>query len=112
MRLREQDLQTCYLRKRINTTDEEGNSITTYSEESIELRMNIQSAGGKVAAEIYGERLPYMKACKYQGDQLIEGENEGDGICVNVSKDADPDYKILAIQSFSQHLNITLERLG
>lgn len=111
MRLREQDLQTCYLKKRIVSTDDEGNSITTYSDDPTELRMNVQFAGGKVAAEIYGERLPYMKACKYQGDLLAEGKNEGDGICVNVSKDADPDYKIIALQSFSQHLNVTLERL-
>ncbi|MGM0214966.1 hypothetical protein [Enterococcus sp. AZ109] len=112
MRLREQDLRTCYLKKRIVKTDDEGNSIHVYSKARTQFKMNVQSAGGKVAAEIYGERLPYMKACKYQGNILAEGKNEGDGVCVFADKDSEPDFKIVAIQTFSQHLNVTLERLG
>lgn len=112
MRLRTRDLQTVYLKKRIATSDDEGNDIISFSEESKELQMNIQSAGGQIMAQIYGESLPYIKACKYQGELLKAGENELDGVCVEVSTDSEPDYEIVAIQPFSTHLNITLKKRG
>lgn len=112
MRLRPQDLQTVYLKKRISTQDDEGNDIISFSEESEELHMNVQSAGGRVMAQIYGESLPYIKACKYQGDLVKAGKNELDGVCVEVSSDKEPDYEIVAIQPFSTHLNITLKKRG
>lgn len=112
MRLRTRDLQPVYLKKRIATSDDEGNDIISFSEESKELQMNIQSAGGQVMAQIYGESLPYIKACKYQGNLLKAGENELDGVCVEVSADDEPDYEIVAIQPFSTHLNITLKKRG
>lgn len=112
MRLRTRDLQTVYLRKRIITQDSEANDIITYSDKSEELAMNVQSAGGQVMAQIYGESLPYIKACKYQGDLVKAGKNELDGVCVEVSSDKEPDYEIVAIQSFSTHLNITLKKRG
>lgn len=112
MRLRTRDLQIVYLKKRIATSDDEGNDIITYSDEPKELQMNIQSAGGQVMAQIYGESLPYIKACKYQGDLLKAGENELDGVCVEVSADDEPDYEIIAIQPFSTHLNIMLKKRG
>lgn len=112
MRLRERDLQTVYLKKRVSTQDDEGNDIITYSNEAKEFKMNVQSAGGQVMAQLYGESLPYIKACKYQGDLLKAGENELDGVCVEVLKDVEPDYEILAIQHFSTHLNVTLKKRG
>lgn len=112
MRLRTRDLQTVYVKKRITTSDDEGNDIISFSDESKELQMNVQSAGGQVMAQIYGESLPYIKACKYQGDLLKAGENELDGVCVEVSTDDEPDYEIVAIQPFSTHLNITLKKRG
>lgn len=112
MRLRTRDLQPVYLKKRIATSDDEGNDIISFSQESKELQMNVQSAGGQVMAQIYGESLPYVKTCKYQGDQVKVGQNEKDGICMYVSKDKDPDYEVVAIQPFSTHLNITLKKRG
>lgn len=112
MRLRPQDLQTVYLKKRIATSDDEGNNIISFSQEPKELQINVQSAGGQVMAQIYGESLPYVKTCKYQGDLLKAGENELDGVCVEVSADDEPDYEIVAIQPFSTHLNITLKKRG
>lgn len=111
MRLRQRDLQTAYLKRRITIRDEEGNKETAYSDVPIELKMTVQSAGGVVSAQIYGERLPYIKSCKYQGDEIKAGKNEKDGICLYVSDEEEPDYEIKAIQPFSEHLNITLEKL-
>lgn len=111
MRLRQRDLQTVYLKRRITIRDEEGNKETAYSDVPIELKMTVQSAGGVVSAQIYGERLPYIKTCKYQGDEIRAGENEKDGICLEVNSDDEPDYEITAIQPFSEHVNVTLEKV-
>ena len=110
MRLREKDLAPVYLKKRIVIRDEEGEKQVVYSPDSTELLMNVQSAGGMVNAQIYGERLPYIKSCKYQGNQLVAGENENDGVCVYVPKEDEPDYFIKAMQPFRTHVNVTLEK--
>ena len=111
MRLREKDLTTVYLKKRAVVRDEEGEKTEVYSLEGVPLRMNVQSAGGSVAAQIYGDRLPYIKSCKYQGSLLNPLKNEKDGICLGVPPDEKPDYFIRSIQPYSTHLNVTLERL-
>lgn len=112
MRLRERDLQTVWLKHREVSSDDEANDVVTYSDESIELKMNVQSAGGQTMAQMYGENLQYIKSCKYQGGLLKVGKNENDGVCVEVSKDDEPDYEILSIQPFSTHLNVTLKKRG
>lgn len=110
MRLLKNDLQTVYLKKRKVTHDEEAEEIITYPFDPIELSMNVQAASGTVNAQIYGSKLETMKACKYQGDKIIESQNELDGICVYVGKDEEPDFTIKSIQTFSTHKNIMLER--
>ncbi|MBO0447949.1 hypothetical protein JZO76_00200 [Enterococcus sp. MJM12] len=112
MRLRKRELQTVWLKHRKVTSDDEGNDVITFPSEPIKLEMNVQSAGGQIMAQIYGESLPYIKTCKYQGDLLKVGQNEKDCICMYVSKDKDPDYEVVAIQPFSTHLNITLKKRG
>lgn len=111
MRLRYSELKTVYLKKRILNEDGEANDIVSFSEDFTELQMNVQNAGGSTMATIYGEKLPYIKSCKYQGDVIKEGKNENDGICLYVDKGEAPDYKINSIQTFSNHLNITIERI-
>lgn len=111
MRLRERDLKTVYLKKNEEKDDGRGNITNSYSDEATKLKMTVQSAGGQLAASIYGERLPYIKSCKYQGDLIKEGQNEKDGICIYVDKEKDPDFKIIAIQTYSTHVNVTLERI-
>ena len=113
MRLRKRDLVTAYLKNRLtNTQDAEGNFVEGFANEATKLAMNVQSASGQVMASIYGQSLPYIKSCKYQGDAIKEGVNEKDGVCLFVDRSKDPDYEIIAIQSFSTHKNITLKKLG
>lgn len=109
MRLKKNDLVTVYFRERTVTQDDESNETISWGE-SVALEMNVQSASGAVNATIYGSKLSSMKSCKYQGDKLKEGRDEGNGICLFVDKDEDPDYRIKTIQPFSTHLNIMLER--
>ena len=110
MRLKESDLTTVYLKEPMNIQDDEGYNIAGWSNPQ-PIRMNVQSAGGTVNAQIYGKDIQYIKTCKYQGDLLSEGHGEGFGICLKVPSSSDPDYKITAIQEFSTHKNITLERI-
>ncbi|HFE9851438.1 TPA: hypothetical protein ACGBG5_001728 [Enterococcus faecalis] len=112
MRLRSRGLSTVYLKERLNSQDDEGNFETSYSKKPTVLQMTVQSAGGQVMASVYGQSLPYIKSCKYQGDKIKEGKNEKDGICLYVSKEKEPDYEIIAIQTFSTHCNVTLKKLG
>ena len=110
MRLKESDLTTVYLKEPMNIQDDEGYNIAGWSNPQ-PIRMNVQSAGGTVNAQIYGKDIKYIKTCKYQGDLLSEGHGEGFGICLKVTSSSDPDYKITAIQEFSTHKNVTLERI-
>ncbi|MBO2713215.1 hypothetical protein DA799_14095 [Lactiplantibacillus plantarum] len=110
MRLRPTDLITVYLKEPQQGQDDEGNIITGGWSEPVALQMNVQSAGGAVNAQIWGKDLKYIKSCKYQGDEINEGKQEGWGLCVNVSKDAEPDYLINSIQTFSTHKNVTLDQ--
>ena len=52
----------------------------------------------------------YRESCKYQGNELKEGRDENNGICLYVDKDSDPDYKIKSIQPYSTHISVMLER--
>ena len=108
MRLKESDLTTVYIRKPADIQDDEGYTTKGWSD-SQSIKMNVQSAGGSVNAQLYGKDIKYVKTCKYQGKELSEGH--GDGICLNVPGTSNPDYKITAIQEFSTHKNVTLERI-
>ena len=95
-----------YLKKKTVIEDNEGGKYPGYSE-AVEINANISPASGKLQAEIYGERLNYILNMLYYGRESI---NEGDGICVYVSKDSEPDYKVISIKRYS-HLFIELEKI-
>ncbi|MEG2654910.1 MAG: hypothetical protein RSA29_10485 [Clostridium sp.] len=95
-----------YIKKKVIIRDNEGGKYPGYST-SIEIKANISPASGKLQAEIYGERLNYILNMLYDGQmELIEG----DGVCVYVSKDSEPDYKIISIKRYS-HRVIELEKI-
>jgi len=103
--LRVKNKKTYYLKKKTIIEDNEGGKYPGYSE-PIEIKANISPANGKLQAVIYGLRLIYILNLVYDGSvQLVEG----DGICVYVSKDSEPDYKIISIKRYS-HLVIELEK--
>lgn len=105
--MRIKNKKTYYLKKKTIIEDNEGGRYPGYSEESIKVQANIYPASGKLQAEIYGERLNYILNMLYDGQESI---NEGDGICVYVSKDNEPDYKVISIKKYS-HLFIELEKI-
>lgn len=96
-----------YLKKKEILKDTEGGKYDSYSDVPIEIKANIWPASGKIQAEIYGERLKYINNMLYDGNvELVEG----DGICVYVTKESKPDYRIISIKRFS-HLKIELEKI-
>ncbi|MGX7195159.1 hypothetical protein [Enterococcus olivae] len=110
MRLTKKDTQEVILKKRQVTIVPKGGEKIEYIEPK-PIRMTIQPAEGLVMAQIYGNKLSTVKACKYIGTDIIEGQNELDGVCVYVSEDEKPDFYISSIKTYSQHTNVVLERL-
>ena len=75
---------------------------------AIEIDATIWPAGGRVQAEMYGEKLAYMKNMEYAGPETMQ---EGDGICVFVGPTDAPDYKIVSIQPEHDPKVMMLERM-
>lgn len=104
--MRVKNKKVYYLKKKTIVVDNEGGKYSGYSE-PIEIKANISPASGKLQAEIYGERLNYILNMLYDGSlELVEG----DGICVYVDKEHDPDYKVISIKRYS-HLVVELEKI-
>ncbi len=108
MRHNKRWLKTIYLKKYLTVKDAEGTTTIGYDATQVEFKANIQPASGKVMAEIYGERLAYMLTMYYDGSLDLK---EKDGICVYVSSDKKPDYKIVAIRPWNNHKVIDLEKV-
>ena len=100
-------MKSYHLRRRKTGKDSEGGSIVRY-EEAVEIKAIIWPAGGKVQAEMYGERLSYIKNMEYGGAEAMQ---EGDGICVFVGPEAVPDYKIISIKPEYSPKVMELERI-
>ncbi|WP_027639399.1 hypothetical protein [Clostridium cadaveris] len=96
-----------YLKKKTIVVDSEGGIYEDFEKEGLEIKANISPASGKLQAEIYGQRLNYMLNMLYDGPQELR---EGDGMCVYVSKDSKPDYKVISIKHYS-HKVIELEKI-
>lgn len=103
--------------------DGEGNSYIEYTSGK-PITAEIWPAGGKLQAEMYGQRLSYIRNCRVDGEYRIDTDEkgkvsyalgdltirEGDGICVNVPGESEPDYKIIAIRPY-RHLYMELEKI-
>ena len=123
MRLKRNRLKKYYLRPAVAKKDNEGNSYIEYGEAK-PVTAEIWPAGGKLQAEMYGQKLSYIRNCRIDRAYTIETDikgrvsyliesqafREGDGFCVYVPGEADPDYKIIVIRPYS-HLYMELEKL-
>ena len=103
--MRRSQMKRYYLKRRTPQKNSEGGTIVAYAD-AVEIDAIIWPAGGKVQAEMYGERLAYIKNMEYGGDEMMQ---EGD--CVFVSSDDKPDYKIISIQTEYNPKRIELEKL-
>ena len=124
MRIKRERLKQIYHRKAVSKKDKEGNSYLEY-ETATTAMAEIWPAGGKIQAEIYGQRLAYIRNCRIDGKYAVVGMPdgkvfysledgkdviEGDGICLNVSSDAEPDYRIISIKPY-RYLTMEVEKI-
>ncbi len=107
MRMRKSLMKPYNLKRRVPAKDNEGNSYNTW-DEAVEIEAAIWSASGRIQAEMYGERLKYIKNMQYDGTETMQ---EGDGICVYVGPESNPDYKIISIKPDYSPLEMELERI-
>jgi hypothetical protein len=116
MRLRRNRIKTFYHRTRISGKDKEGSTYTEYAD-AFPFSGEIWSGGGKVQAEVYGEKLSYLRNVRIDGRYVITTDREGithyvypngldlvesDGLCLYTDPEETPDYKINAIKPYKQ----------
>lgn len=71
---------------------------------------NVQPAGGRVMAEMYGDRLRYMATAYVEGAPPIK---ERSGAWIGIPADApEPNYKVVAVRPWSGHTVIDMEVWG
>lgn len=124
MRLKQSRLKIYHHRQAVPKKDKEGSSYVEFGS-AMPFRAEEWPAGGKVQAEMYGLRLPSIRNLRIEGDYTevssgvcrigyqIEGGPlfcAGDGICLFVPPDAEPDYKIIAIYPY-RFLTLEVEKL-
>lgn len=95
--------------------DKESGSYDTYGPATA-FQGEVWPASGKVQAAMYGEKLSYVRNIKMDGKYSVSVDEknrihyifengldiaESDGLCVYVSKESDPDYKIISIKPYT-----------
>lgn len=123
MRLKRSRLSEYWCRKAISKKDAEGSSYIEYGPAKI-ITAEMWLGGGKLQTEMYGNRLPGIRNLRLQGKyREVPGRNgkvsyqldsrleitAGDGICIYVDKDQEPDYQVVAIYPYS-HLTLEVEK--
>lgn len=113
-----------YLKKRETLKDGQGGTYEEYNE-PIEWSGEVWAAGGEVQVKMYGERLSYIRNVKIEGKYKIVTDEknrvhyvfesgldvtESDGMCLYVSEESDPDYKIISIKPY-QPLRLECEKI-
>ena len=124
MRMKRSRIKTYFLRKVTTVKDGEGSTSTEYGK-AIAFQGESWPAGGKVQAELYGNRLSYIRNVKVDGKYISKPDNKGmlhyifengmdimenDGVCLYVSADMTPDYKIISLKPYHP-LVLEVERI-
>ena len=107
-------MESHYLKPRILSRDNEGNTFPEYGT-AVPFTGEVWQASGRVQAQMYGEKLAYVRNVKIQGDYSVRTDSKGtvyydftdgltvcekDGLCLDVGDDADPDYEIISIKPY------------
>lgn len=124
MRMRRNRMKEHYLRKSNVKKDRESGTYVEYGA-AVAFNGEVWPASGKVQAEMYGERLSYIRNLKINGKYTVALDEknqvhyifesgmdvvESDGLCLYVSKDSEPDYKVISIKPYNP-LRLEAEKL-
>lgn len=113
MRLIKRDQKQIVFRERVVGQDPDGTTYDDWAEESILIYGNLQPLSGKLASEMYGERLNYMLAMYLEVNPntqaLLQRFNSSEkGYGAHIYNSEKPDYKVVAIKQW-RHIVIELE---
>jgi len=106
MRLRERDKRIVIFQPRVPLQEDDGTTYEGWGD-PLELRGNVQPAGGRVLAEMYGERLAYMRVMYVEQKPPVRLESWG--ACLDTLDI--PDYKVVAVRPWSGHFVIDMEAI-
>jgi hypothetical protein len=106
MRLRERDKRPVLFRLRETIKEPDATTSESWGE-PFTIRGNVQPAGGRVMAEMYGERLAYMRVMYVE--QTPPAPLESAGACLYTAEE--PDYKVIAVRPWGSHHIIDLEAI-
>lgn len=124
MRLRQNRVNTYFLRKRTVEKDSEGSTSEKYGA-AFPFSGECWPASGKVQAQQYGQKLAYIRNVKIDGSYSIRPDEKGrihyvlengadimelDGICLFVNPEQEPDYRIISIKPY-RFLTLEAERI-
>ena len=114
MRQKRSRLRKYYHRGAIPQKDSEGSSYIEYGD-PVAFMAEEWAAGGKLQAEMYGQRFPNIRNLRVMGEYRVmfttggplgyQIENgpffqSGDGVCLYVGPGGEPDYKIVAVYPY------------
>lgn len=106
-RARTKQLSTVFLRLRTSVKDSEGVVTALYGTPQ-EFKADIASNTGVVQAMSYGERAQYMRTLTVWDDISL---SEGDGVCIKVGGNEEPDYSIVAVHCYTYFRTIDVEKI-
>lgn len=124
MRLKRSRIGSYFHKKKETIRDGEGTTGTQYGKAE-KFSAEMWCAGGKLQAEKYGDRLPYIRNIRINEKYHIETDEkgrqhyiirngtdvmEGDGLCLYVAENENPDYMILSIKP-ERFLRIEAEKI-
>lgn len=124
MRLKRNRMEEFFHRTAVPKKDKEGASYVEYGAPE-SFMAETWPGGGKAQIEMYGMRLPNIRNCRMEGNYCeraglnggvcftLDGGpsfKAGDGICLYVRADQEPDYKIVAVYPY-HFLTLELERM-
>lgn len=98
-RLPERDRRDVYLRRRGEAAlDAYGEPLARWGPPVL-MRPIAQPAASVLDMQMYGERVKRMLRLYYDGDIKMR---EGDGLCIDVSRDQAPDYLVVSAMRWDQ----------
>lgn len=94
------------LKEKVVNKSRMGSIAEKFAENGREVLIDVQPVTSTIMLEKYGIKANEMKV-GYTEDMDIK---EGDGLCIEVDGECEPDYRITGVMKWSRHSVIELEK--